>query len=216
MSMPLVHYLKDFSKPANGPAGISGADFASSDPEPFDLDFAAANAPEPVDLEGERRAAYAEGYEAAEQALQEKFETERRSLVEAHARELDDLRKKFEAEATQVIAGGIRRLASEIAYAVSDQTAVAIAPLVSEQIAAKAVSDLADLLRTAILSGEAGTVTVKGPRGLFDALAGNMPEVAGSLRHVEADDLDLSVDIGETVLVTRISAWTASLKKVLG
>jgi len=78
------------------------------------------------------------------------------------------------------------------------------------------VSDLADLLRTAILSGEAGTVTVKGPSSLFDALVGNMPEVAGSLRHVEADDLDLSVDIGETVLVTRISAWTASLKKVLG
>ncbi|MHB0954533.1 MAG: GTPase, partial [Allorhizobium sp.] len=206
----------DFSKPANGPAGIGGADFASSDPEPFDLDFAVANAPEPVDLESERRAAYAEGYEAAERALQEKFETERQSLVEAHARELDDLRQKFEAEAMQTIAGGMQKLASEIAYAVSDQTAVAIAPLLSEQIAAKAVSDLADLLRTAILSGEAATVTVQGPRGLFDALVGNMPEVAGSLRHVEAEDLDLSVDIGETVLVTRISAWTASLKKVLG
>lgn len=216
MSMPLAHYLKDFSKPANGPSGISGADFTSSDPDPFDLDFAVANAPEPVDLESERRAAYAEGYETAERTLLEKFETERQSLVEAHARELDDLRQKFEAEATQAIAGGMQKLALEIAYAVSDQTAAAIAPLISEQIAAKAVSDLADLLRTAILSGEAATVTVKGPRGLFDVLVGNMPEVAGSLRHVEADDLDLSVDIGETVLVTRISAWTASLKKVLG
>jgi len=35
------------------------------------------------------------------------------------------------------------------------------------------------------------------------------------LRHVEMTDIDLSVTIGDNVIVTRMSAWADSLRKVL-
>ena len=69
------------------------------------------------------------------------------------------------------------------------------------------VGDLADLLKTAIAEGHAGTITLKGPRALFDLLLARMPEAAGVLRHVEVEDLDLQAELDGAVLVTRISAF---------
>ena len=58
-------------------------------------------------------------------------------------------------------------------------------------------------------------VTVRGPGELFDRLREQMDGHDDLIRHVEADDIDLTVEIDDTAIVTRISAWTASLKKVL-
>jgi len=58
-------------------------------------------------------------------------------------------------------------------------------------------------------------VTVKGPARLFDVLKGTLGEKAGLLRHLETGDVDLTVEFGDAVLVTRMSAWATSLKKVL-
>eukprot|EP01035_Chromulina_nebulosa_P048504 gene48504-65812_t len=40
-----------------------------------------------------------------------------------------------------------------------------------------------------------------------------MPEHTDALRQIEADDLDLQAEINDTVLVTRVSAFAASMKK---
>lgn len=214
MSLPLARYLKDFSQPAAGAPGAQGMTFPEQEPA-FDIDFAAP-IPEPVDLDAERRAAYAEGYEAAGRDLREKLDAERQALVEEHARALDAVRQKFEAEIARMLADGLNRTAGQIALAVSEQAAAAVAPFLSEQVVANALKDLAEQLSTAILSGEAGTIVVSGPAALFEMLKEALGENAQLLHHVEAEDLDLTADVGGTALVTRISAWTASLKKVLG
>ncbi|RYC10250.1 GTPase [Ciceribacter ferrooxidans] len=213
MSLPLTRYLKDFSQPA-GTSASKGMAFPEQGPA-FDIDFAAPE-PEPVDIDAERRAAYAEGYEVAERDLRLTFETERQALVEEHARALDAIRQKFEAETARALADGLHRAAGQIALAVSEQAAAAVAPFLSERVVANAVGDLAEQLSAAILCGEAGTISVSGPGPLFEMLREALGDDAHVLHHIEADDLDLTVDIGGTALVTRISAWTASLKKVLG
>jgi hypothetical protein len=105
-------------------------------------------------------------------------------------------------------------MAEEIATLVSEATATAIAPIMTEALARKATENLAVLLREAILDGAAAPIVVRGPAKLFDILKGELGEHAALVRHQEADDVDLAAEIGETVLVTRISAWAASLKKV--
>ncbi|WP_416797990.1 GTPase [Ciceribacter azotifigens] len=212
MSLPLARYLKDFSQPAGTPAS-KGMAFPEQEPT-FDIDFAAPE-PEPVDIDAERRAAYAEGYEVAERELRQTFEAERQALVDEHAHALDAIRQKFEAETARALADGLHRTAGQIALAVSEQAAAAVAPFLSEQVVARAVGDLAGQLSAAILSGEAGIISVSGPAPLFEMLKEALGDDAHVLHHIEADDLDLTVDIGGTALVTRISAWTASLKKVL-
>lgn len=216
MSLPLTHYLKDFSSPSAAQPSFGGSDFGDLDSDPFDI---AMPEPEPVpavDVEAEKRQSYAEGYEAAESEARARYQNEIADLEAAHAQQLGELREQFEAQSTAAIAAGLQNMARELAGVVADQAALALAPLLSDLVAGKAVKDLAQLIEMAILSGDAGTIVVRGPLNLFEKLRDELPESADLLRHVEADDLDLSAEIGETLLVTRISAWTASLKKVLG
>ena len=218
MSMPLAHYLKDFSAPSGTPSGVIGGDFASLDDAGFNTDFPRMSEPEPepIDLEAERREAYAQGHEAATTELGERHAAELLALRAAHEEAMAALEARLMGETAKRLAEGLERTTAELALAISEHAAEALSPFLSQEVAAKAVADLADLLRTAIADGEAGTVTVKGPRALFDLLLTHLPEQQGRLRHVEDQDLDLSADLNGTVLVTRISAFAASLKKVLG
>ncbi|MBX5214527.1 MULTISPECIES: hypothetical protein [unclassified Rhizobium] len=208
MSISLSRYLQDFGEPKpSGPIididDLAGDVFPEPPSEP------------PVDLEAERRDAYAQGHAAATADLAEKYESEARALAEAHARALEELKIRYEVEAAAVIASRVRDIAEEVAQLVSAGAATAIAPVVTDALAAKAAESLAALLREAILEGAAGPIVVRGPTSLFDILKAELGEHAAAVRHIEADDVDLAVEIGESVIVTRMSAWAASLKKVL-
>ncbi|WP_117190938.1 hypothetical protein [Rhizobium terrae] len=212
MSASLARYLKDFSEPEAAPMPMMPDAFGGG----FDDDLLPPAVEQTVDIEAERAEAYAKGHEAASEELQQRFDEERQALLAAHSGELAALREKYENEAAAVIAGRLEEIAGLTAQAVSDQTARILSPLVDEALVAKAVSDMADIIRAAILEGDVGTLTVRGPLHLFEKLKIALGASTPLLRHIEAPDLDIAVDIGETALVTRMSAWSASLKKVLG
>ena len=214
MSMRLASYLKDFST-APAPPAPPAATFDMPSVDAFDMDFPALPEPEPVDVEAIRLAAYAEGHEAGEKAASERFEVDRQALEIAHAQALAERDQKLRGDFAEMLATKLPEVIQRMSLAVSEQAAMALAPVIGEALAEKAVKDLADLLEVAITSGEAGTITVKGPRLLFEKLQAEMSEHTGFLRHTESDDLDLTAEFGDAALVTRISAFTASLKKVL-
>ena len=214
MSMPLARYLKDFSTTVAPPAPPAPA-FDMPSVDEFDMDFPALPEPEAVDVEAIKREAYAEGHEAGEKAAAERFEVDRQAMEIAHAQALAERDQKLRDEFADLLATKLPDVIERLSLAVSEQAAIALAPVIGEALAEKAVKDLADLLKAAIAAGEAGTIEVKGPRLLFEKLQSEMPEQTGFLRHVEDPDLDLSAEFGDAALVTRISAFTASLKKVL-
>lgn len=217
MSASIARYLKDFGEPQPAPAMLTpefhiGGLGAMSD----DFDFPAVE-PEPaIDLEAERAEAHAEGFEAARAQAEEKWTAERQALEAAHAAELADLRARLEAQAAEKIEAGLNTIAGKLAAVIGEQTAAALVPFLDVSLADKAVDELADLIRKAMFDGDIGTITVSGPGEMFEKLKAALGSDAPVLRHVEADDLDLSVDIDGSVLVTRLSAWAASLRKVLG
>jgi hypothetical protein len=214
MSMPLARYLKDFSNAAAPPAPPTPAfDMPSADV--FDMEFPALPEPEPVDVESIRREAYAEGHEAGEKAAAERFEVDRQAMEIAHAQALAERDQKLRDEFAALLATKLPEVIEKLSLAVSEQAAVALAPVIGEALADKAVKDLADLLQAAIAAGDAGTIEIRGPRLLFQKLQEEMPEHTSFLRHTEDEDLDLTAEFGDAALVTRISAFTASLKKVL-
>ncbi|PDT03163.1 hypothetical protein CO666_16450 [Rhizobium chutanense] len=208
MSITLSRYLKDFGEPEPPAPIIDMDDFASDG-------FPETPSEPAIDVEAERRDAYAEGHAAATADLTGKYEGEARALAETHARQLEELKLRYEVEAAAIIASRIRDIAEEVAQMVSAGAAAAIAPVMTEALAAKAAENLAVLLRDAILEGAAGPIIVKGPARLFEILQAELGEHAEAVRHFETDDIDLAVEIGESVIVTRMSAWAASLKKVL-
>ncbi|WP_267553151.1 hypothetical protein [Rhizobium rhizogenes] len=209
MSLTLSRYLKDFSAEQAPPAGLADMVFA----EP--MEFAETAVEPPVDVEAERRAAYAEGHDAATQDLSQKHRAELDAMSETFRAEADALRARYEEQAAERIAADMTRIATMLGQAISAEAAAVLAPIMTETLTTRAVADLADLVRSAILDGSAGPISVSGPGHLFEALQAKLGEEAALLRHIEAQDVDLTVTIGESVLVTRMSAWAASLKEIL-
>lgn len=208
MSISLSRYLKDFGEPEPSAPMIDMDDFAGDG-------FPEISSEPAIDVEAERREAYVRGHAAATAELTEKYELETQMLTEVHTREIEELKLRYEVEAASVIASRIHDIAEEVAALVSAGAAAVIAPVMTEALAAKATESLAALLRDAILEGAAAPIVVRGPARLFDRLKAELGEHADAVRHFETDDIDLAVEIDESVIVTRMSAWAASLKKVL-
>lgn len=209
MSLTLSRYLKDFGAEQALPPVVADLVFAEQ------AEFTESAVEPPIDVEAERRAAYAEGHEAATQDLSQKHRAELDALNESFRVEAEALRARYEEQAAERIAADMTRMATMLGQAISAEAAAVLAPIMTETLTTKAVADLADLVRTAILDGSAGPISVSGPRHLFEALQANLGEEAALLRHIEAQDVDLTVTIGESVLVTRMSAWAAGLKEIL-
>jgi hypothetical protein len=210
MSPSLSRYLKDFSvQEVPAPAAIQPVSFVE---EPVFEDIPQVP---PVDVEAERREAYAEGHEAATQELDEKHRAELEAIEAAHREELDALETRYKVEMAEKIAENLKAIAAALGESVGVETAKALSPVMTEELTDRAVDDLAVLVNAAILDGSAGPIVVSGPIDLFEKLSEHLGEHAEMLRHVEAEDVDLTVTIGESVLVTRMSAWADSLRKVL-
>jgi hypothetical protein len=216
MSMPLARYLKDFSAPSAPPQPLDSP-FEATGADDFDMEFPALPEPElvQVDLEAERREAYADGHAAGEREATERFEAERQAQQTAHAEALAEIEQRLRDEFTATLATQLPEVIKSLSLSVSEQVAQALAPLIEESIVERAVVELAEQLTAAISGGEAGTIQVRGPRDLFEKLLSEMPDHGEMLRHVDGADLDLTAEFGDAALVTRISAFSASLKKVL-
>jgi hypothetical protein len=207
--LTLSRYLKDFSAEQVPPAHVEDMAFA----EP--VEFAESPMEPPVDIEAERRVAYAEGHEAATRELTQRHQAEIDGMAQSSRAEMDALRIRYEEQAAEKIAADMTRIATMLGQAISTEAAAILAPIMTETLTAKAVADLAELVRAAILDGSVGSISVSGPHHLFEVLNSHLGDDGALLRHVEADDVDLTVTIGESVLVTRMSAWAASLKEIL-
>jgi hypothetical protein len=206
MSPALSRYLKDFG------AELPPLPETTFENLPVFPDIPA----EPlVDIEAERREAYADGQEAATLTLSQKHQAEMDALATAHRDEIETLRACYEDQAAERIAAGLTQVAVMLGQAVSVEAAAVLAPVMTEALMAKSLADLAGLVQASILDGAAGPITVEGPLGLFESLHARMGDGGAMLRHVETQDVDLTVTIGEAVLVTRMSAWAVSLRKIL-
>jgi hypothetical protein len=210
MSPAISRYLKDF-----GAERLAAAAFGPAPSLEKPAGFTELYEEPVVDIEAERRQAYAEGHEVATQELSEKHQVELEERASAHSLALATLRAEYEIRVAEHIASSLKQIAVALGQAVSVETANALAPVMTDVLTEKAVADLAELVTAAILGGVVGSITVEGPLHLFEILSAQLGEDSAMLRHVEMTDIDLSVTIGDNVIVTRMSAWADSLRKVL-
>lgn len=211
MSRTLSRYLKDFgAEPAPAAAILPSMPFEDT------MDYAEmAEAPVLVDVAAERREAYAEGHEAATLSLTEAHQAELEAVRAAYQAELEALKEKFETQSIARIASDLQHIATTIGLSVSSEAAKALSPIMTEALTTNAIDELATLVSASILDGATGPITVSGRRIMFDRLAAKADPDGRLLVLVEADDIDLSVTIDDSVLVTRMSAWADSLREVL-
>lgn len=215
MSASIARYLKDFGESQPSVASFVETEMPDLSFGDFSDDFSAAPEIETIDVESERRSAYADGHETATRELTEKMDAERAELLAKHAAEMAELTAKYQVETASFVATRLRESTDALASCLSEQVAALLAPVLTEELSTRAAKSLADLVRGSIPDGEAATLVVKGPRALFENLKTELSMDENLIQFTEAADIDLSVEIGETVFVTRMSAWASSLRKVL-
>lgn len=215
MSLQLSRYLKDFSAPRLEAMPMTPCYFADLDDLPGQASHARPDPVPAVDIEAERAEAFAAGKDEAAAELSAQHETVTAELRQAHAEELEALQQRFDDEIAGMIAGRFQAMEARLAVLLGDQVAQVLAPVLDETLREKSVRDLAEALSAALRSGDAAAVTVKGPIALFEKLKLHMGEGAAAFQHQETGDVDLSVEYGNAILVTRMAAWADAVRKVL-
>lgn len=216
MSAMLSRYLKDFSAPKVELSLMPQKYFPDLDSDYADGDRLGARPAMPeIDIDAERRRAFAEG--RAEATAELVFEHERQiaDLQAAHAAELAALTQRLEAETANRLAERFADMADSLVVALGDQTARVLAPVMEDALLQRAVADMAQMIKQGLVAGEGCTLVVKGPTQLFEALKRQLGEDMPLFRHVETDDIDLAVEMDGTILVTRMAAWADTVRKVL-
>ena len=228
MTVQLSRYLKDFSAPKVDMAALSAAPryFADKDARAARLDMHAQRPQQPeIDIEAERRAAYERG-RAEGLAERNALLAAQQSAVSAHAAILEELEARHAAEKQELmtrfdhqVAGRIDARFTEMADGLADmlmtETARALAPIMEEALMRRAIDDMAVMVRRAFAEGDCGRITVRGPETLYERLKDKIDDADLVFRHEENGDVDLTVEFGEAVLVTRMNAWAETVRKVL-
>jgi hypothetical protein len=214
MSAILTKYLKDFGAPP--PPPVEDLSFPSA----FSLDDAGSTSsfsfePEPsVDLDAERKAAFDEGYAAAAAVAEEARDAALTEERQKHAAELADLNARHEQDAVAMIHTRFHEMTGEIAQALADRTLQILMPMLGAQLAERAVHDLHDLAKQALKDREVAHVTVRGDATMIAALKPLFEADAIEAKYIENQSIDLTVEIEDAVLVTRLETWAQALAEV--
>ncbi|MCZ4090301.1 hypothetical protein [Sinorhizobium psoraleae] len=216
MTASLSRYLKDFSAPKIELSRMPPKYFPDIDAELPNTDRPGARRAMPeIDIDAERRDAFAQGRAEASAELVFEHEKEIAELKARHAEQMEALTLRLEEEVAAILAAKIAEMTDRLALALGDQTARVLAPVMEEALLKRAIEDLARMVREGVAAGEGCVITVRGPLSLFEALKRHLPDDATLFRHIETNDIDLAVEMGDAVLVTRMAAWSDTVRKVL-
>ncbi|MBP1861871.1 hypothetical protein [Rhizobium herbae] len=217
MSASISRYLKDFSAPKVDLSLVPPRYFPDLDDDfPANGAFAMKPQVQPqIDIDAERRDAFAQGRREAEAEQFALQAAEIAALNARHTAELEAMRVRCENEIAAMIFDRFSDMGSQLATMLSDQTARVLAPVMDEVLMQKSVADLAGMITHSVGAGEGAKITVKGPLALFEALKRHLDDETLIFRHQESGDIDLSVEFGDSILVTRMAAWADTVGKVL-
>jgi len=217
MSASISRYLKDFSAPKVDLSQVPPRYFPDLDDDfPAHAGFAMKPQVQPqIDIDAERRDAFAQGRREAESEQIALHAAEIATLNARHAAEIEAMHVRCDNEISAMIYDRFSDMGSQLVTMLSDQTARVLAPVMDGVLLQKSIADLARMITLSIGSGEGAKIVVQGPTALFEALKRHLNDETLIFRHQESDDIDLSVEFGDSILVTRMAAWADTVGKVL-
>lgn len=212
MNSPLARYLRDFGAEA-APAEVlfetaSHLEIASDFPalEPF---------VEQVDLEAERQQAFDEGHSSATETMTAQNAEALAELQQQHEAEMEAQREKFEGDLADYLAKALPELSDRVSAELADAALRLLLPLIGEQLDRAAVEELAVQLKPTLAKEVIEQIKVSGPERLCNILRAKLEETEIHIELAHSEGPDLRVEIGDTILVTRLAAFAADLERVL-
>ena len=217
MSASIARFLKDFGEP-EAPA-LPSADVFNAEPPSFG-DFADTSfdvsTPDPVlDVEAIKAAAFEEGRAAAVAELTEAFEKEKLELISQNVAELESLRNELTQDLGAKVGAQISETMDAIANFLADHTLSVLAPVLTDELARRASEELAQLVKSTLADRSCTKLIIRGQAPMLEAFTKALGDPAPEIHFIESEETDLSVEIEDSVVVTRMSAWASSLRKVM-
>lgn len=141
---------------------------------------------------------YEEALRAAEQKFEARLAEERQLWVREQG-----------AALTQALGDGFTRIEAEIA----EVTARLLEPFIIAEARRKMLVELQQTLAELLADPEATTLRIEGPGDLLAVLREGLGSKDNLVTFQVSDRPDVHVETGNTVIETRLSAWSARLKE---
>jgi len=155
----------------------------------------------------------------AEDALAERLMQEHMAEMAAqagkHAAELDQLRSQLGVEAAAAFVARLDAIEARLVAITTGTVARILGAVLSDDIKDRGVAALTATMTAMLADREAGRVVVQAPASLREPLAVALGAHAERAEFVEAEGVDLSVAIDQTVMETRLAEWSAALAEVI-
>jgi hypothetical protein len=209
MSVPLARYLKDFGAPQPQPQDfVSDFDFPDS---PFDMPEASV---EPaIDIEAEKSKAYAEGHEAAVHDMAARHEEQLAELAARHRQEIDALAVKYEGAVAERVEQFLKQMHVSLAGSVEMSVLRVLTPFVGDQVARAAGAKFAEDVAEEVKQGRTVKLAVTGPEAFVDMMRKRLDPLVTEIDYREAAEIDMTLEIGDTVLVTRLKTCVEAMEE---
>lgn len=218
MAIAIERYLKDFSQPDSFMLSPDLAAEPQSDQPPMlEPDPVVAALPEEpaVDIEAERAAAFEEGSRQASEMLTATHQAELEAERSRHLDEINEMRTRFEQDVSTTLAARFDQLAEELSESIGEQVARVVAPFLERSLSEQMIEQLALAIAQVLADQDGVRIAVSGSPSMFEALKTALGDRAAQLDYTEADSFDLTVQLEDTVLSTRLSQWADTLREIL-
>lgn len=171
--------------------------------------------PPELTYEEKLAAEYERGRQAGAAVAQERYQTQLAEARQNQETALQELRAAHEQETAGLLKDALEGAFGALEQQIAASVAAVLQPLIEEQVIYRIViSFKAELAR--FLEGDDGAlIRVSGPQNLLELLSSDLGALAGRIELQPAEAPELTANIGETSLETRLTDWMAQLAQVM-
>lgn len=169
-----------------------------------------ADTPEFIEAAG-----YDRGFSAAQSQVRARYEALLREREAAFEARLESERMRWTEALAEQSARLIKDEIRRCECAIGDQVARLLLPVIEAELTRKSVQEMRDVVRQLLTDSPESHLRISGPRELTEAMRMALGENGLHATILEAEDLELRVEVDQVVVESRVSKWIESLREVV-
>jgi hypothetical protein len=159
--------------------------------------------------------AYAKGFEGGKSAAQAVFDSQLAEQKSRFESQLVSERERWVTQQGETLAERFQSGLRDLEAAIAGTAGRILKPFLTAAVERQAIAELQQQLHALLAGNEATRFTVSGPPDLLDALRGQLDTAGVTVTYEPGEQCDVRVNVGETVLETRLGAWMAKIEEAI-
>jgi hypothetical protein len=160
-------------------------------------------------------AGYDRGFADAQEQMRARYEAMLREREKAFEARLESERARWTEAFADQSARLIKDEIHRCEYAIGDQVARLLLPVIETQLTRKSVEEMRDLVRRLLTDAPDAHLRISGPRNLTEAMRDALGENGLHATILESESLELRIEVDQVVVESRVTKWIERLREVL-